>query len=105
MAKTIHYFNVRRKIDGVVEDVQLHAECDVEPFCGYAQIDGTIFLDIDGEDPTPWNGSLTMDERSRIERSAYAEWKATNEAPMDFDDEFSAFVDDYSEDLSSLKLY
>ncbi len=105
MAKTIHYFSVRRRVDGVVEEIQLHAECEVEPICGYAQIDGTIFMDVDGEDPMPWNGSLTTEERSRVERSAYVDWKINNEAPMDFDDEFSAFIDDYSDDLSSLKFY
>lgn len=102
------YFTVLRQVDGEEVEFELHVECQIEPFVpgkytgpyensypdegGFASIDGPIYETDDDGKARVWGGSLTEDERERVERQAYESW-SDNAA-----DDYEPNIDDYGPD-------
>lgn len=115
MARYMQCFNVEREIDGELTELDLEVECEAEPFVpgrlydipercypdegGFAVIDCPIYIVNEDGKRVLWDGTLTKDEESRVEESAYINWcnLATEEEP-DYSDDEEDYVDLFHDD-------
>jgi hypothetical protein len=97
MSNTTYYFTVHRK--GL--EINLSADFEVDSFSSYAQMEDVVFIEDDGE-YVPWDGFLTYEEKNRVERNAYAEWKKQSDGPIDFDDDVPVLEDYLYGDVCSV---